>query len=104
MVSSGIVAIKENRAERWAIAVEHLLSGSIRNVSTDYATCEKIRLPAFNYRPLHHSVHISSNSSLSNHLAIGASLCVARIDTGAYVDMQMEFGGAICEPNKLRST
>lgn len=103
MVPSGVVAIAENRAERWAVAGGLLLHADSRDVPAHNAASQKVRLPSFDNRSLLHLVRVPADSSVSDDMAAGASIRVARLNTWTDMDMQMELGGVLCEPDKLRS-
>lgn len=97
------VAATENRTKCGAVAVELLLFDYIRNVFVDRSSGEENRLCVADCSPLRYTLCFSSGPFVSDHLVVGAGLCFARLDAGSCMDMQMEFGGVLCQSNKLRS-
>lgn len=104
MVSPGEVVAAENWTKRWTSAVELLLSNYIWNVFVNRTSGEENWLCVVDCGPLRYTVRIPSRSFVSDNLVFGAGICVARRYTGPCMDMQMEFGGVLCQSNKLRST
>lgn len=96
MASSGIVDIAKNRSERRSVTFEFLLSDFIRMLSTHFATGEEIRLFTLDNRTLHHSLHIPFDSFVSDVLVVVAGIFSSWHDTGADMDLQMEFSCTVC--------